>query len=301
MTLRFALAPLAFCLLLAGCFSLRDDSSRSVSLPSAAAAKAAAGQKVQNLKDKTQFSLPDTLGGVVSSDRWVVYQEREEEEFEGNVSYDGGLYAFRCDYALSQRKKNLFTARGNVWARKNEPQNAFYELSADRAVYNYQTGRGEASARKGKNIELTYQNAQGALTRAFAQRAEFDVKERVYRLIGGARVVYTAADGQQITLRAQQITAREKDNYAVLEGGAEVNNGKYSLRAQTLEYDGNNRRVYAHGSRPLAQGKTEDGTFAIIADKADTETDSRKIHLSGGVQGWVVSEQVNASKANRTF
>lgn len=301
MTRRFISVLLVFCLLLAGCFSLRDESPRSVSLPSAATAKAAAGQKVQKLKDKTKSSLPDTLGGVVSSDRWVVYQEKAEEEFEGNVSYDGGAYAFRCDYALSQRKKNLFTARGNVWARKNEPQDAFYELYADRAVYNYQTGRGEASALKGKNIELTYKDVQGAVTRASAQRAEFDVKERVYRLSGGAKVVYTDAAGRRITLRAQQITAREKDNYAVLEGGAEVDNGNYSLRAQTLEYDGNNRRAYARGSRPLAQGRTEDGTFAIIADKADAETDSRKIHLSGGVQGWVVSEQVNASKANRTF
>lgn len=301
MNLRFAPLLPAFCLLLAGCFSLRDESPRSVALPSAATAKAAAGQKVQKLKDKTKPSLPDALGGVVSSDRWVVYQDKAEEEFEGNVFYDGGVYSFRCDYALSRRKENLFTARGNVWARKNEPQNAFYELNADRAVYNYQTGRGEASALKGKNITLTYKDAQGALTRASAQRAEFDVKERIYRLSGGARVVYTDADGRKITLSARQITAREKDNYAVLEGEAEVDNGAYSLRAQTLEYDGNNRRAYARGSRPLARGKTEDGTFAIIADKADAETDSRKIRLSGGVQGWVVSEQVNASKANRTF
>lgn len=297
------LAALCAPLLLGGCFSLNDTQAKPVSAPKLGAAKAAAEQKTQKLKDKKTASaqMPQVLGGVVSSDRWVVYQDKEEEEFEGNVHYDNGVYAFRARYALSQRKKNLFTAKGSVYARKNEPDGGWYELYADRAVYNYQTGAGEASADKGQKIKLVYKNAKGDLVTATARRADFNVKEETYRLSGDAFVKHQDALGKTATLRADQISARQKDNYAILQGDAEVKNEDYNLKAQTIEYDGATGLSYAYGGRPLSRGKTEDGTFAIIADKVTAENDSRKIKLSGKVQGWMVSDQINQSKANEKF
>ena len=102
-------------------------------------------------------------------------------------------------------------------------------------------------------------------------------------------------------MQADKISAKQKENYALLQGNAIVQSQDYTLRSETIEYDGNQKMAYAYGGRPLADGKTQEGTFAIIADKVSAETDSHKIKLSGQVQGWIVSDQINNSKANESF
>ena len=102
-------------------------------------------------------------------------------------------------------------------------------------------------------------------------------------------------------IKAQEITARQKENYAILQGNAEAQNDDYHLKAQTIEYNGQKGYTYAYGGRPLLQGKTQDGTFAIIADKVTAENTSRKIKLAGQVEGWTVSEQINSSRANESL
>lgn len=293
------LAALA-ALLLAGCFSIQDTRPVSPSVPAPAAMQNAVNEKKQKLQEKKadSFSLPDALGGVVSSDRWVVYQAKEEEVFEGNVSYDSGVYVFHSDYALSQRKLNRFTARGNVFLRKNNPDNSFYELYADKAVYNYKTGQGLAQSSRGTQVRLVYQTAKGARLVATAKKADFNTRQEQYILDGDCVVTHLDDLGQTAELKAERITTDAATQHLLLEGNAQVLREDGSLRARTIEYDGHAQRAYAYGQRPLAQGSTPDGTFAIIADRVEAESDTRKIKLSGRVQGWTVSDQVNASKAN---
>ena len=287
---------------LSGCFSLQDKQPVAQQAPQPAAAKALAEQKKQELQKKsTPDKLPETLGGAITSDRWVIYKEKQEEEFKGNVHYDNGIYAFRADYALSQRKQNLFTAKGNVFARYNAPDGAWYELYAEKAAYNYQTGKGYAQSAAPRQIKLVYQTTKGDLITAYAQKADFNTKEETYVLSTNVRVIYQGKDGQRATLKAQRMTAKQKENYALLQGGAEAANADYNLKAQTIEYKGLQGYTYAYGGRPLLEGKTEDGTFAIIADKVTAENTSRNITLSGKVEGWTVSKQINASKANESL
>lgn len=290
----------AFCV--SGCASIQDHRPLPQTAPKPGAAKALAAQKKQQLKQKTNpTDLPETLGGAVTSDRWVIYKEKEEEEFEGNVHYDNGIYQFRAGYALSQRKQSLFTAKENVFARYNDPDGAWYELYADKAVYNYQTGKGYAQSSSPRRIKLVYKTADGDLITAYGQRADFNTKEETYILSKNVFVTFQGKDGQKATLKAQKMTAKQKENYALLQGGAEVENADYNLKAQTIEYNGAEGYSYAYGGRPLMRGKTEDGTFAIIADKVTAENTSHKIKLSGRVEGWTVSKEINASKANETF
>lgn len=302
---RFAPAAAALVLALTagGCFSLENKTDLSVPPAKLDAARTVAEQKKDELKNKRRASssLPDTLGGVVSSDRWVIYQDKQEEEFDGNVHYDNGVYAFRADHALSQRKQNLFTARGSVFLSKNEPDGSRYEIYADKAVYNYQTGKGRAEASAGKRIKLIYTTKKSGQVTALARRAEFDTKQGTYLLSGKTFVTHYDAAGQKATLQADRIFARQGDRYVLLQGQAEVQNADYHLSAQTIEYDGAKQQSYAYGGRPLTRGKTEDGTFAIIADKVTAENDTRKIRLEGRVQGWTVSEQINSSEANKKF
>ena len=259
-------------------------------------------QKKQDLQGrKPPFTLPDTLGGVVASDSWIVYQEKQEEEFKGNVSYDNGQYIFKSDYALSQRKKNLITAKGNVFIRHNEKDDVFYELHADRVQFNYQSGRGSAQADKGKLIELKYHTDKDEMVTAYAQRAEFNTQEKTYDLDGQAHILYVNDKGQTLTLKADHITARQQDKYALLKGHAEADNGQYKLQAEAFEYDGAAQQAKAYGDRPLATGTTQQGTFAIIADEVSAQTDTRRVQLKGQVQGWVVSDTINRSKAAKSF
>lgn len=301
---RISVWPVLLLLLgLGGCFSLKDRQPLSLPAPDISKAQNLAGQKLQNFQEKKDAAaqLPAVLGGVISSERWVIYKDKEQEEFEGNVSYDNGTYLFRAQYALSERKKNLFTAKKQVYARKNETDGSYYELYADKAVYNYSTADGSATANKGKKIKLIYHDTKGTLVTALAQKADFNIKQKVYHLSGDVLVTHQDPLGKISTLKADKISADQTNNRAFLQGNAVVENADYRLQSQTIEYDGTLQMAYAYGNRPLASGKTPDGTFAIIADKVSAETDSRKIKLSGQVQGWVISDQINNSKANESL
>ena len=288
------------CLLISGCFSLSDKQVPEVK-PLSGAINAQEKNQQKAEKKKPTFTMPETLGGVISSDRWIVHQDTHEEEFEGNVHYDNDAYVFNAGYVLSQRDKNTISAQKNVYIRKNEPDGSWYELYADNVSYNYQTGKGHALASGNKRAKLIYTNAQGEVTTALAKRMDFNTEEETFELTGKALITQKDMQGQTNTLQANRISARHKDQYALLQGQAQASNNDYSLRAHLLEYDGISHQARATGQRPLAQGDTDNGTFAIIADEVSADTITRNLHLQGRVQGWVVSDTLKQSGSNKTF
>lgn len=285
-----------------GCFSLHDtkpEFSVADNLVPQTLAQSYERAKPQKTASPSANTLAEGLGGILSSDNWIVYQEKEQEEFVGNVSYDNGIYHFKSDYALSERKLNRITAKGSVFLRKQETDGSWYQVQADTVVYNYQTGQGYAQAADGKRIDLQYKTPQGDHILAQARRANFNTKEQTCELTGRIVVTRTDATGQVITLKANRMTAKQQGMYARLQGNAEASNGQYCLNAQTIEYDGQANQAYAYGKRPLVQGSPEQGTFAIIADKATTNTTSRHIDLQGQVQGWIVSDTINQAETKK--
>ena len=86
-----------------------------------------------------------------------------------------------------------------------------------------------------------------------------------------------------------------------LSGGAELSDSQRTLVADTIIYDGEHNYSTASGSRPLLSGTSEQGTFAIIADKVQADNEGRQITLDGKVQGWVVSPQLNDAEINDKF
>jgi len=290
------------CIAFAGCFSLTDKQVNLPPAPDSNKIQQNLAQKKQNLQDrKPQFILPETLGGIISSDSWIVYQEKQQEEFKGHVSYDNGQYIFKSNYALSERKKNRITAKGNVFIRHNAENTVWYQLQAGQAQYNYQTGQGYAQAAKNTPLELKYHTDKDELITAYARKAEFNTQEKTYQLDGDGLIIYTDARGQTLSLKADHITVRQQDQYALLKGHAQADNGQYRLQADTLEYNGKTQQAKAWGDRPLTSGTTEQGTFAIIADEVSAQTDTRRVELKGQVQGWVVSDTINKSKAAKSF
>lgn len=287
-------ALLVGCIGLSGCFSLTYQGPE---LPAGPSAQTLQKQTAKKTRHRTQ-TLPQTLGGMLQSDSWIVYPEKQEEEFKGNVFYDNDTYIFRADYALSQRAKNLFTARGNVYIRKNEPDGAWYELYAEQAVYNYKTGKGQAQAAGQKPVRLVYHTAKDDTLRARAKRADINTQEQTAQLSGRAVVIHTDPQNQTNTLQADRISVRQKDQYALLQGHAEAYNSQYHLWADRIEYEGTVQTAVASGGRPLARGTTENGTFAIIADKVTAHPAGRQVELDGQVQGWIVSEQLETAEKN---
>ncbi len=251
-------------------------------------------------KKKPSVNMPQTLGGIVSSDSWIVYPEKQQEEFKGRVSYDNGVYVFRSDYALSDRAKNTFSAAGNIYIKQAEKGSPVYEARADKGFYNYKTANGRLTANPGRFVHLVYTDVNGTATRAQARKAAFNVNAQTYNLYEDVTVTRPTQQGTA-TVKADRVSARQADQYAVLEGNASLSTPQYSLTADTIVLDGKNNQSYAYGSRALARGTTEQGTFALIADRAEAENESKKIRFTGNVQGWLVSDEINQADVNDKF
>ncbi|MGN0024486.1 MAG: LptA/OstA family protein [Candidatus Avelusimicrobium sp.] len=281
-----------------GCKTIRADGPQ-IPVP---AAKPRVDEAKNNLKNKRKAAaeIPPVLGGVVQSDSWVIYKDKQQEEFTGNVSYDNGSYVFRADYALSERAINRFSARGRVYLRQNEPDGSFYEAYADNARYNYKTQKGVLTANADKTVKLIYSDAKKQTVTATAKHASFDLNQKIFILQDTVRVERSTPAGTEI-LTAQKATYKQAENYAILEGGAQATDGARTLEAETIVYDGNKNASYAYGARPIVYGKTEQGTFAVIADKVSSDNAANTVSLDGKVQGWIVSPQLNDADVNSKF
>lgn len=266
----------------------------------APAVKPKIAEAKKTLKSKAPTELPAVLGGIVQSDSWVIYKDKQQEEFSGNVSYDNGTYQFRADYALSERAKNRFTARGNVYLKQNDPQGSSYEAYAHYARYNYKTQQGELKSSAQKQIKLIYTDEKKQTGTAWTDKATFDLAQKIFTLEGNVRVERPTPAGKEI-LTAQKVTFKQSVNYAILEGDAKITDGLRTLDAQTIVYDGNKNYSYAYGARPMAYGKNEENTFAIIADQISADNEGKKIVLDGKVQGWVVAPKLNEADINSKF
>lgn len=292
------LAALCSAAFLNGCKTVRAQGPE-IPVPAAKPHLAAAKQNLQN-KRKKAAEIPPVLGGIVQSDSWVIYKDQEKEEFTGNVSYDNGSYAFKADYALSERAQNRVSARGRVWLRQTERDGSFYEAYADSARYNYKTQKGWLAANRGKTVKLVLTDEKKQTVTAYAGKVSFDLNEKIFVLQNNVRVERPTPEGLEI-LTADKATYKQAENYALLEGGAKATDSQRTLEAETIVYDGAKNASYAYGARPLVHGTTEQGTFAVIADKVSADNDGNQITLDGKVQGWMVSPQLNESDLNSKF
>ncbi|MBR4592877.1 MAG: hypothetical protein IKO35_06685 [Elusimicrobiaceae bacterium] len=244
--------------------------------------------------------LPPVLGGLIQSDNWIIYKDKKQEEFKGNVSYDNGTYIFRAGYALSDRAKGTFFAKDHVYLRQNAPEGAFYEAQGDNAWYNYQTQQGKLSATGKAPVKLVYRDEKGQTLMATARQATVLFDQKIYILEKDVRVMRPSPQGMQ-TVTAQKVTIKQAQNQALLEGNATLSDPQRTLQAQTIFYDGQKNLAYAYGERPLAQGTTEQGTFAVIADHFQSDNNGEQITLDGKVQGWLISPKINEASLNAKF
>lgn len=294
---RYGVLLLTGLFLAGGCRTARLEGPA----PTTVHPKPAISQAKKSLAPKlSSEKLPPVLGGLVQSDSWVIYKDKQQEEFSGNVSYDNGAYVFRAGYALSDRAKGTFSARENVFLRQNNPDGTFYQAQADQAFYNYNTQKAQLTSNGKTPVRLVYRDEKGQTVTATAQKARLDLAQKIYVLEKNVRLERPTDEGTQ-TVTAQKITLRQLQNYARVEGDAVLTDSKRTLAADTIIYDGQNNASYAYGARPLTYGTTEQGGFAVIADQIQSDAQGNQIRLDGQVQGWLVSPQINNSKINMKF
>ena len=264
-------------------------------------AKQTLAQKKSALSQRKQAAaqLPEVLGGIVQSDEWVIYKDKEQEEFTGHVFYDNGAYTFKSNYALSDRKNHTFTASGNVYAKQKDAQNTIYEAYADYARYNYQTGKGILKSTTKNPVRLILTDSTQPVT-AHAKQISFDTNQQIFILTGNVDAKRTTVEGTQI-MKADKATLKQLEDYLLLEGNAVLADDLRTLQADTVIYDGAHNQAHAYGARPLATGSTEQGTFAIIADNISSDAEGNVVTLDGKVQGWIVSPELNNNKINTKF
>ena len=250
-------------------------------------------------KQKKASQIPEVLGGIVKSDEWTIYKDKEQEEFSGHVFYDNGIYTFKSGYALSDRKARTITASQNVYLKQHEPRSPTYEAWADYAHYNYQTGKGILKSTSKNPARLRLQDDTQTVN-ARAKHISFDTNAQIFNLTGNVHIERTVQDATQ-TLQADKVTLKQTENYLLLDGNAIVKDDLRTLQADTIVYDAEHDHARAFGARPLATGTTEQGTFAIIADNVTSDAQGNVVTLEGQVQGWVVSPTLNENKINRQF
>ena len=286
-------------LFVSGCYTVRTP------LPDAQTVTQSAQKTLQQKKEQFKLkqkapTLPQSLGGLVKSDEWIIYKDQEQEEFKGHVSYDNGVYTLRAGYVLSDRKNNTITATQNVYLKQHEPQSPVYEAYADRAVYHYKTGKGTLSASTKTPVKLILTQEPAQTVTATAKQIDFDTNTQIFTLTGNVFALRTTPEGTQ-TLKANKVIFKQLQDYLLLEGNALLSDGQRTLRADTILYNGAKNEAHAQGSRPLLTGSAEQGTFAIIADKVSSDAAGEVVVLDGNVQGWLVAPELNNNKLNSQF
>jgi len=291
-----------FCLIgfifLSGCYTVRAP------LPDTKTVTQSAQQTLQQKKEQFKLqqkapTLPDSLGGLLKSDEWVIYKDLEQEEFKGHVSYDNGVYTLRAGYVLSDRKNNTITATEQVYLKQHEPQGPVYEAYANRADYHYKTGKGTLRASASAPVKLVLTDPTQTVT-ATAQKIDFDTNTQIFTLTGKVFALRTTLEGTQ-TLKADKVIFKQQQDYLLLEGNALLSDGQRTLQADTILYNGAQNEAHAQGARPLLVGSAEQGTFAIIADKVSSDAAGDVVILDGNVQGWLVAPELNNNKLNSKF
>lgn len=193
------------------------------------------------------------LGGMVKSDRWIIRKDKMEEEFIGNVSYANDVYTVKSDYALSRRKQQTFTLKGNVYAAQKQ-KDTKAELTANSFFYDKKNDKGYALPARNNQVSAVYTTYANRF-KAFADRIDFKDKFSDYTLSGNGEL-------------------------------QDINN---TLYAQTMLFNTQTGIFNAEGGRPVLWGFSQNGDYAMQADSITAQTQQGIYKAQGRVQGWVVS------------
>lgn len=192
------------------------------------------------------------MGSVVKSDKWKMDRARDQEVFDGNVSFRNPNYTLTADHALYRRKEQSWDITGSVYTLRRLEDKSQVEAYCDRARY--------------LEAEET----------AFMERGKLPV-----------RMIYTGQDGKVLRGRSDSTRAENKRGLMFFNNNFALSTENLDIYSRKGLYDNTERSFLIEESTPLAVGTREGYNFAINSERIKFFRDSRDIKFYNNVSGWV--------------
>ena len=192
------------------------------------------------------------MGSVVKSDKWKMDRTRDQEVFDGNVSFRNPYYTLTADHALYKRKEQSWDISGSVYTLRRLEDKSQVEAYCDTARY----------------LE--------ADETAFMARGSLPV-----------RMLYTGADGKRLKSRSDRARAENKKGLMYFDDNFALSTDNLDIYSRKGLYDNLERSFLIEESTPLAVGTREGYNFAINSERIKFFRDSRDIKFYNNVSGWV--------------
>ena len=192
-------------------------------------------------------ALPPSASGSSKTAR-----AKDQEVFEGNVSFRNPHYTLKADYALYARPVQTWNIKGSIYTLRRFVDKSQVEVYCDRAIYI-------------ETSEEAYLNS-GALP---------------------VRMKYTGADGRVLNAKSRTAKVENKSGHMYFDGNLALSTENMDMFSGMGMYNNLERTFTMHESTPLAVGTREGYNFAINANKIQFFRDSRDIKFYNNVTGWV--------------
>lgn len=196
-------------------------------------------------------------GAVIRSDTWKIHRNLGQEEFTGNVSYRRNGDTFRSDWALWDRKKGTFRAKGNAYAGRRMPSGEVLEAWGGQGRYDFTKEVGWLDSMGNAGVRFRRTSPQGSILNGVAKEARWD--------------------------RSTQTFTMEKN--VVLRGSSETARGIHAA------YSVMDQKVHLEGGPPVIEF-VDEGFWGILqADEVNLFPDEKRLRAMGGAHGWLLFKQ----------
>jgi lipopolysaccharide export system protein LptA len=192
------------------------------------------------------------MGSVVKSDKWKMDRARDQEVFDGNVSFRNPHYTLTADHALYRRKDQAWDVSGSVYTLRRLEDKSQVEAYCETAHY----------------FE--------ADEKALMERGKLPV-----------RMKYTGQDGKILRSRSDKARAENKQGLMYFDDNFALSTENLDIYSRKGLYDNKERSFLIEESTPLAVGAREGYNFAINSERIKFFRDTRDIKFYNNVSGWV--------------
>jgi len=213
------------------------------------------------------------MGSVVKSDKWKMDRVNDRETFDGNVSFRNAAYSLKADYAVYDRKLQLWTLKGSVYCLRKFNDGSSMELKCEHGSY--------------------YEAME---------------KAQLYRGAESIKIKYLDQDGKTMRGSCDRINARNSTASMDFIGNFHLATENMETFSDYGFYDNNERSFLIHGStaaagqtpvspaspakgrvnpKPLALGSREGHDFALTGERIKFFRDTGEVKLYNDVAGWV--------------
>lgn len=210
-------------------------------------------------------------GLKVRSKEYVVRRNPEAEEFSGNVHYEQRNRELKSDWAILERAKGRFHAKGSVWTRSRLESGDVIEARGHEARHDAATGKGSLLPREGGLVRFEHKGGPTA----------------------------NAPQGAEDEGTAKSMWWNEKESEVRLRGDVRMWGTEGRFWADEARYQHDARLLTLTGRRPVLSRKEPTWTGAIQADEIRGYQGRQRLEAQGKVQGWIYFKEKDKALKKR--